>query len=149
MNTKPVQGQESQINKVSDNALVHSIMDTHVANLYYENRPWGSFYNLADGKYKMKIIVVTPGQELSVQSHTKRSEKWICIEGMLTINLGYTPETLREYNLYPNQVIDIPVGSIHQALNKGDKDAVFFELQTGTYFGEDDIVRYSDKYGRK
>jgi mannose-6-phosphate isomerase-like protein (cupin superfamily) len=131
-----------------DTAQINTISDTKVANMYNELRPWGSFYNLADGEYKMKIITVNPKSELSVQSHQKRSEKWICIEGSLTVNLGHTPEKLTEYTIFPNQIIDIPVGTIHQAVNKTNTHVVFFELQTGTYFGEDDIVRYSDIYGR-
>jgi mannose-6-phosphate isomerase-like protein (cupin superfamily) len=134
--------------KITEQTQINLIQGTKVANMYNEQRPWGSFYNLADGEYKMKIITVNPGGQLSVQSHQKRSEKWICIEGSLTINLGHETTNLTEYTLFPNQVIDIPVGSIHQAINKTDKDVVFFELQTGTYFGEDDIVRYSDIYGR-
>jgi mannose-6-phosphate isomerase-like protein (cupin superfamily) len=121
---------------------------TDVAFLESENRPWGSFYNLADGNYKMKIIKVNPGEQLSVQSHTKRSEKWICLSGILTVNLGETLDSLTEYHLVPNQTIDIPRGYIHQAKNNTNTEVFFFELQTGTYFGEDDIVRYSDVYGR-
>ncbi|MGL4759831.1 MAG: phosphomannose isomerase type II C-terminal cupin domain [Patescibacteria group bacterium] len=121
---------------------------TSVAYLETEDRPWGSFFNLADGNFKMKIIKVKPGQELSVQSHNKRSEKWICLEGILTVNLGENLEGLTEYHLMPNQTIDIPRGYIHQAKNKTTSDVMFFELQTGTYFGEDDIIRYSDVYGR-
>jgi mannose-1-phosphate guanylyltransferase / mannose-6-phosphate isomerase len=122
--------------------------NTDISYLETETRPWGAFFNLADGKYKMKVIQVNPGEELSVQSHTKRSEKWICLEGILTVNLGETLESLTEYHLVPNQTIDIPRGYIHQAKNDTKGVVYFFELQTGSYFGEDDIIRYSDVYGR-
>jgi mannose-6-phosphate isomerase-like protein (cupin superfamily) len=122
---------------------------TDIAYIETETRPWGSFYNLADGIYKMKIIQVNPGEQLSIQSHTKRAEKWICLEGILTVNLGETLEGLTEYHLVSNQTIDIPRGYIHQAKNNTKNAVYFFELQTGTYFGEDDIIRYSDIYGRK
>jgi mannose-1-phosphate guanylyltransferase / mannose-6-phosphate isomerase len=133
--------------KINENKF-EIVNGSQVANLYNEVRPWGAFYNLVDGEYKMKIITILPKGELSVQSHSKRSEKWVCIEGSLTINLGHDPKQLTEYTLFPNQVIDIPVGTIHQAINKTNKSVVFFELQTGSYFGEDDIIRYSDIYGR-
>jgi mannose-6-phosphate isomerase-like protein (cupin superfamily) len=129
--------------------MVTKLNTTSIAYLETESRPWGSFYNLADGNYKMKIIQVNPKQQLSVQSHTKRAEKWICLEGILTVNLGETLEGLTEYHLMPNQTIDIPRGYIHQAKNNTPSPVLFYELQTGTYFGEDDIVRYSDVYGRK
>ena len=119
-----------------------------LAYLETETRPWGTFYNLVDGEYKMKIIHITPNGQLSLQSHNKRAEKWISLEGTLTVKLGTDLENLKEYTLIPNQTINIPTGYIHQARNNTDKDIYFFELQTGSYFGEDDIVRYSDIYGR-
>ena len=111
---------------------------------YIEHRPWGSFENLLDEDYcKVKRIIVKPGQRLSYQYHNKRSEVWVIIKGraMITLDEGT--------NLYSSEdVINIPVGMKHRVENDGEEDLIFIETQTGTYFGEDDIIRLSDDYGR-
>ena len=111
---------------------------------YIEHRPWGSFENLLDTDYcKVKRIIVKPGQRLSYQYHNKRSEVWVIVKGraMITLDEGT--------NLYGSEdVINIPVGMKHRVENDGKEDLIFIETQTGTYFGEDDIVRLEDDYGR-
>ena len=122
-----------------------------VKHIYKEYRPWGSFENLLDEEYcKVKRLIVKPGQRLSAQYHHKRSECWVVVQGEATINL----EDRDSYNtLYipatSGKVIEIPVGTIHRLENQGKEDLVIIETQTGTYFGEDDIVRLKDDYGRK
>ena len=111
---------------------------------YIEERPWGSFENLLDEDYcKVKRIIVKPGQRLSYQYHHKRSECWVIVQGVADITLND-----KEYLFNTNNVVEIPAGIKHRVENKGVEDLIFIETQTGTYFGEDDIVRIEDDYGR-
>jgi mannose-6-phosphate isomerase-like protein (cupin superfamily) len=109
-----------------------------------ENRPWGSYeILLEDDKCKVKKIIVQPGQKLSLQSHEKRNELWKIIDGdgEVTLNQEIKP-------VFVGSVIQIPAKMIHRIENVGNKPLVFIEIQTGQYFGEDDIKRYEDLYGR-
>jgi mannose-6-phosphate isomerase len=109
-----------------------------------EQRPWGCFYVLHDEIcYKLKRIEVDPGGRLSYQYHLKRSEAWTVVEGTGTITLD---GVLKKYN--SGETILIPQGVKHRIENKGTEKVVFIEVQTGTYFGEDDIVRIEDDYNR-
>ena len=110
----------------------------------YEFKPWGSFLNILDENYtKVKQITIKPGESPSYQYHHKRSEIWIIVKGKAHVRLdGVT--TLHDVG----DIIEIPQGSHHQPINCGDEDLVFIEIQLGEYFGEDDIVRLEDKYGR-
>ena len=109
-----------------------------------EERPWGSFVVLdADESSKVKRITIRPGGRLSYQSHTRRSEHWVVVSG--------TAEVLLDGDVHlvgPGESIDVPTGARHRCANGGDDDLVFVEVQLGDYFGEDDIVRYDDDYGR-
>ena len=109
-----------------------------------EERPWGRFFVLHDEPtYKLKRIEVDPGRRLSYQYHHKRSEAWTLVEGSGCITLdGKT----QEYKV--GQTIIIPQGVKHRIENKGAEKIVFIEVQTGDYFGEDDIVRIEDDYNR-
>ncbi|MEZ4873229.1 MAG: phosphomannose isomerase type II C-terminal cupin domain [Bdellovibrionales bacterium] len=91
---------------------------------------------------KQKIIV-DPGSQLSYQSHAKRQEHWVVISGNAEVVLDES-----EHKLGPGESIMIPVGAKHRMRNPGTEPLVFVEIQTGTYFGEDDIVRYEDDYNR-
>tara|TARA_B100000497_G_scaffold127896_1_gene171631 strand:+ start:1001 stop:1345 length:345 start_codon:yes stop_codon:yes gene_type:complete len=108
-------------------------------------RPWGRYDILFENdNCKVKKITVKPGGMLSYQYHTKRRETWTIIKGNLSIMLdGMT--SFRE----AGQTIKIPLGTKHRAWNETDETIEFIEVQTGTYFGEDDIVRLDDKYGRE
>ena len=109
-----------------------------------EERPWGRFFVLHDElTYKLKRIEVDPGGRLSYQYHYKRSEVWTIVEGTGTITLG---GVVKDYN--PGETILIPQGVKHRIENKGTQKVIFIEVQTGTYFGEDDIVRIKDDYNR-
>ena len=111
----------------------------------FENRPWGKFENLFVNKnLKIKKITVNPKSRLSKQFHYFRSEHWFIIQGKGSIFLDGEVITLKKGNS-----IDIPKKSIHYIENKTDKILIFIEIQMGTYFGEDDIVRIDDFYGRK
>lgn len=110
-----------------------------------EERPWGRYFVLQDEPtYKVKRIEVEPGQRLSYQYHFKRSEAWTMVLGEAIITLDGIAKTHKA-----GETILIPVGTKHRIENKSDALAVFIEVQTGTYFGEDDIVRIEDDYNRK
>jgi mannose-6-phosphate isomerase len=109
-----------------------------------EIRPWGKYEVLLDDKnVKVKRITVNPNSRLSYQYHTKRSEVWTIVSGNLTIVL----EDIKMFR-GPGQSVRILVGDKHRAWNETDEPVVFIEVQTGTYFGEDDIIRLEDDYKR-
>jgi mannose-6-phosphate isomerase len=115
-----------------------------VEGLETDHRPWGSYTVLADdGTHKVKRIEVLPGKRLSYQRHARRSEHWFIVRGTALVTLdGVQTE-------YPaGSSVDIPVGTDHRIQNATDTDVVFIEVQHGEYFGEDDIVRLEDDYGR-
>ena len=110
-----------------------------------EIRPWGSFEILHEEKIcKVKKIIVKAGCRLSYQSHQFRQEQWTVIKGTLLVVLDDEHHIVCE-----GESIHIPRFAKHRAWNKLDKDCEFIEVQTGTYFGEDDIIRYEDDYNRK
>ena len=112
--------------------------------LEVDSRPWGMYEVLLDSvTTKVKRITVAPGGKLSYQYHHKRAEVWTCIEGKLSVILE---DVLHE--LFPGDSIVIPQGAKHRAFNDTMEKAQFIEVQTGTYFGEDDIIRIEDEYGR-
>jgi mannose-1-phosphate guanylyltransferase/mannose-6-phosphate isomerase len=108
------------------------------------SRPWGSYSVIEDGpRYKIKRIVVRPGESLSLQMHHHRSEHWIVVSGMALVVNGE-----RDFLLDTNQSTFIPAGHNHRLSNPGVIDLVMIEVQSGEYLGEDDIVRFDDVYGR-
>ena len=109
-----------------------------------EERPWGRFFVLHDEyTYKLKRIEVDPGGRLSYQYHHKRSEVWTIVQGLGRITLdGHT----KDYS--KGETVLIPKGMRHRIENNGSEKVVLIEVQTGTYFGEDDIVRIEDDYNR-
>jgi mannose-6-phosphate isomerase len=110
-----------------------------------EKRPWGKYEVLIDEKNcKVKKITVKPGGRLSYQYHYKRSEVWTIVSGEAYMLLD-DELSLHTYG----ETILIPQGIKHRVENKGQDDLVFIEVQHGTYFGEDDIVRLEDDYNRK
>ena len=109
-----------------------------------DHRPWGYFTVLADEvDHKVKRIVVYPGKRLSLQRHRRRSEHWYLLAGEAVVTVDG-----REIPLRKGETADIPCGSAHRLQNIGAVDAAFIEIQTGEYFGEDDIERLADDYGR-
>ena len=111
----------------------------------FDERPWGSFTVLDDELFdhKVKRIVVAPGKRLSYQKHAKRAEHWFVVSGTATVILDGV-----ERVLVPGDSIDIGLGQAHRCENRGEVPVVFIEVQHGTYFGEDDIVRLEDDFGR-
>jgi mannose-1-phosphate guanylyltransferase/mannose-6-phosphate isomerase len=109
------------------------------------HRPWGSYTILEDAAdCKVKRLTVKPGGILSLQMHHKRSEHWTVVDGTAKVRVGDS-ETL----LQRNQSTYIPMGTLHRLENPGERDLHLIETQCGDYFGEDDIVRLEDVYGRK
>tara|TARA_X000000950_G_scaffold23542_1_gene25249 strand:- start:311 stop:661 length:351 start_codon:yes stop_codon:yes gene_type:complete len=109
-----------------------------------EDRPWGRFFILHDEPtYKLKRIEVDPGCRLSYQYHHKRSETWTIVEGTGVITLDG-----KDIECINGQTVIIHQGVKHRIENKESEKLVFIEVQTGTYFGEDDIVRIEDDYNR-
>lgn len=108
-------------------------------------RPWGSYEVLSDeDDHKVKRIVVEPGKRLSYQRHSQRSEHWFFLRGDGRFVLDDV-----EHDVVAGQAVDIPVGCAHRIENtSADEQLVFIEVQHGSYFGEDDIVRLDDDYGR-
>lgn len=107
-------------------------------------RPWGWYESLVvGGRFQVKRIVVNPGAALSLQSHHHRSEHWIVVEGTAKVTVGETIELISE-----NQSVYIPLGAVHRMENPGKVPMVLIEVQTGSYLGEDDIIRYEDVYAR-
>lgn len=109
-----------------------------------DHRPWGWFESLVTGpRFQVKRIVVKPGAALSLQSHHHRSEHWIVVEGTAKVLVGDEVRLVTE-----NQSVYIPLGAKHRMENPGKVPMVLIEVQTGTYLGEDDIIRYEDIYAR-
>ena len=111
----------------------------------YDERPWGN-YTVLDGvasDHKVKRIVVSPGKRLSYQTHRFRAEHWFVVAGVATVVLDG-----RVLELAPGESVDIAIGAAHRCENHGTEPVVFIEVQHGTYFGEDDIVRLEDDFGR-
>ena len=118
----------------------------HQAHLVHKtvHRPWGTYTTLEEGeRFKIKRIVVKPGQSLSLQLHHHRSEHWVVVSGMARV-----VNDERELLLAPNESTFIPAGHQHRLENPGMIDLVLIEVQSGDYLGEDDIVRFEDRYGR-
>lgn len=109
-----------------------------------EERPWGRFANLLDSEFtKVKIIEVKPHSRLSYQSHQKRRESWTVVQGFAQVTLND-----QEHFLKPGEHIDIPMGAKHRLANAEAEILRVVEVQTGEYFGEDDIKRFQDDFGR-
>lgn len=107
-------------------------------------RPWGVYTVLDQGDgFKVKRVVVKPGQRLSYQKHERRSEHWVIVSGVALVTIDE-----REWKLQPGHSIDVPLGSRHRIRNDGDEELLFIEVQRGAYLEEDDIIRFDDDYGR-
>ena len=107
-------------------------------------RPWGKYDSVDSGpRYQVKRITVKPGERLSVQMHYHRAEHWIVVSGSAIVERGQEKITVTE-----NESIYIPVGTVHSLENPGKIPLELIEVQSGSYLGEDDIVRFDDRYGR-
>ncbi len=110
-----------------------------------EHRPWGSYRSLAHNeRFRVKEIVVRPGGQLSLQLHRHRAEHWVVVSGVALVTLGSEERMVHE-----TESIHVPVGTPHRLANPGKIPLRLIEVQTGSYLGEDDIVRIEDRYGRR
>ena len=111
----------------------------------HDERPWGSYTVLAEGTgYKVKRITVRAGKRLSYQRHARREEHWVVVVGAGRVTLDGD-----EFDVVAGAAIDVPVQAAHRIANTGSVEPlVFIEVQRGDYFGEDDIVRREDDFGR-
>jgi mannose-6-phosphate isomerase-like protein (cupin superfamily) len=120
------------------------LSDASVFERETDERPWGSYVVLDEAvDHKVKRIVVLPHKRLSLQVHRLRSEHWFVVEGAGLVTLGDATVSVGA-----GDSVDIPVGTAHRVENTGDVDLVFIEVQHGESFGEDDIVRLEDDFGR-
>ena len=109
------------------------------------HRPWGSYKTINLGqRHQVKRITVKPGEKLSVQMHHHRAEHWVVVSGTANITIGEVTKMLSE-----NESVYIPIGTVHALENPGKIPLELIEVQTGSYLGEDDIVRFTDRYGRQ
>ena len=116
-----------------------------MANLEFDERPWGNYQVLEDADtHKVKRITVSPGQRLSYQRHQRRAEHWYVVDGVATVTVDG-----EVHQIGTGASIDIAQGAAHRVANDGTDDLVFIEVQLGDYFGEDDIERLEDDYGRR
>ena len=107
-------------------------------------RPWGRYEVLQESaSHKVKCIWVNPGKRLSYQRHQKRTEHWFIVSGEADVKLDG-----KVSRLGPGDSVEIGIGVLHRIHNVGTTDVIFIEVQTGTYFGEDDIERVEDDFGR-
>lgn len=111
----------------------------------FDERPWGSFTVLDDTAFdhKVKRMVVSPGTRLSYQRHTRRAEHWFFVNGTAIVTLDGV-----EHELTAGESIDVGLSQLHRCENRGTTPVIFIEVQHGTYFGEDDIERVEDDFGR-
>lgn len=134
--------------KVQDiKAIVNKLKAEHRSEFEFHRevfRPWGSYDSIDNGeRYQVKRITVKPGEKLSVQMHHHRAEHWIVVSGTANVTIGEETQMLTE-----NQSVYIPIGAVHALENPGKIQLELIEVQSGGYLGEDDIVRFSDRYGR-
>jgi len=108
------------------------------------SRPWGAYTVLEEAPgFKIKRIEVRPGASLSLQLHHRRTEHWVVVRGIAHVTNGE-----REMDVHPNESTYIPLETRHRLENRGTEPLVIIEVQCGEYLGEDDIVRFEDRYGR-
>jgi len=126
------------------NAYIKTYKDILNQKKREDHRPWGYYSILSDtDKYKVKKILVLPQKRLSLQKHKRRTEHWLVVEGEGIVTLGD-----QKLNMSPGQSVDIPIDTPHRMENPTNENLIFIEIQRGEYFGEDDIVRLDDDYGR-
>jgi mannose-1-phosphate guanylyltransferase len=117
-----------------------SLTETHPTSF----RPWGGYTSILNGdRFQVKRLFVTPGKKLSLQKHHHRSEHWICVKGTAEVTIGDHVKTVGE-----NESVYIPQGEVHRLANPGKILLEMIEVQTGSYLGEDDIIRIVDEFGR-
>jgi mannose-1-phosphate guanylyltransferase/mannose-6-phosphate isomerase len=130
------------VKKIVDRLKAEGRVEATMHNRAY--RPWGFYETLIRGdRFQVKRIVVTPGRQLSLQSHFHRAEHWVVVNGTARVTRDKETMIVRE-----NESVYLPLGCTHRLENPGKIPLTLIEVQSGAYLGEDDIVRYEDTYGR-
>jgi mannose-1-phosphate guanylyltransferase/mannose-6-phosphate isomerase len=107
-------------------------------------RPWGSYEGIDEGpRFQVKRLTVKPGAQLSLQMHHHRAEHWVVVKGTARVTCGE-----QTFDLHENESTYIPIGQTHRLENPGNIPLEVIEIQSGSYLGEDDIVRFEDVYDR-
>jgi mannose-1-phosphate guanylyltransferase len=128
------------VKKLAAAKATEALTQTHPTSY----RPWGGYTSIFNGdRFQVKRLFVKPGKKLSLQKHYHRSEHWTCVKGAAEVTIGEEVRTLRE-----NESVYIPQGEVHRLANPGKILLEMIEVQTGSYLGEDDIVRIVDEFGR-
>lgn len=125
---------------LASTAATESLTKTHPTSY----RPWGGYTSVLNGdRFQVKRLFVLPGKKLSLQKHHHRSEHWVVVRGTAEVTVGEETQMLRE-----NESVYIPQGDVHRLANPGKILLELIEVQTGSYLGEDDIIRITDEFGR-
>ncbi len=133
-----VQDVKKIVNKIKDSGREEHVQHREVY------RPWGLYDSIDQGeRYQVKRITVKPGAKLSLQKHHHRAEHWVVVAGVASVIRGD-----EQYLVAENESTYIPIGEVHSLENPGKIDLELIEVQSGSYLGEDDIVRLQDNYGR-
>jgi mannose-1-phosphate guanylyltransferase/mannose-6-phosphate isomerase len=134
--------QAQDVKKIVDRLKAAGRHEAVAHNRLY--RPWGFYESLIQGdRFQVKRIVVTPGNQLSLQKHFHRAEHWVVVNG--TARVTRNDEVLM---VHENESVYLPMGCVHRLENPGKIPLTLIEVQSGAYLGEDDIVRLEDTYGR-
>jgi len=134
--------QVQDVKKVVEELKQHGRSEYQLHREVY--RPWGKYDSIDNGeRYQVKRITVKPGEKLSIQMHHHRAEHWIVVSGTANVTIDDQTSLVTE-----NESVYIPVGSVHALENPGKIPLELIEVQSGAYLGEDDIVRFEDRYGR-
>lgn len=128
------------VKKLAADPKTASLTEDHLTSY----RPWGGYSSILNGeRFQVKRLFVKPGKRLSLQKHHHRSEHWVVVRGTAEVQIGEKTQTLRE-----NESVYIPQGEVHRLTNPGKILLELVEVQTGSYLGEDDIIRIEDEFGR-
>lgn len=128
------------VKRLAASKTTAALTETHPTSY----RPWGGYTSVLNGdRFQVKRLFVLPGKKLSLQKHHHRSEHWICVKGTAEVTVGDEVRHLRE-----NESVYIPQGEVHRLANPGKIMLEMIEVQTGSYLGEDDIIRIVDEFGR-
>ena len=115
-----------------------------MSELEKSERPWGRYEVLQESStHKVKCIWIKPGSRISYQRHKHRSEHWFIVQGAGEVTIDGAISKVQ-----PGDTVEFPIGVLHRIANTSDKEIIFIEVQTGSYFGEDDIERLEDDFGR-
>ena len=131
----------AMVKRLKADSATRSLTETHRTSY----RPWGGYSSVLLGeRFQVKRLFVHPGKRLSLQKHHHRSEHWVVVRGTAEVQVGDQTSVLRE-----NESVYIPQGSVHRLANPGKIRLELVEVQTGSYLGEDDIIRIEDEFGRR